>query len=257
MPIPLAVGLAGASALGSGLNSIFGAFQNKFQRKENERIYNRQRADALADWSMMNEYNSPAKQMARFKEAGLNPALIYGQSNVAAPVRSSDYAKPSPQPITPGDIAQSAVGTYFDVKIKEQTLDNLKKQYEGMVADQALKGLNLNLFRDTFDARKNRIISDAEIADFTSGIRSSQSAILQNTAETTIQAEVQKLVNLRTQNMRNLAEVDRIRRMTQNLIKDGTLKQLDIDLKKLGVQPSDALWQRIIARILSSFGLSL
>jgi hypothetical protein len=35
------------------------------------------------------------------------------------------------------------------------------------------------------------------------------------------------------------------------LVKDGTLKQLDIELKRTGVQPTDELWQRAVGRILS------
>lgn len=30
-------------------------------------------------WNMQNEYNTPANQMARYQEAGLNPNMIYGQ----------------------------------------------------------------------------------------------------------------------------------------------------------------------------------
>ena len=32
----------------------------------------------LEMWNLQNEYNSPSAQMERFKEAGLNPNLIYG-----------------------------------------------------------------------------------------------------------------------------------------------------------------------------------
>lgn len=38
----------------------------------------------LAQWNRENAYNSPTQQMARFKAAGLNPDLIYGQSNEAS-----------------------------------------------------------------------------------------------------------------------------------------------------------------------------
>lgn len=37
-------------------------------------------------WHANNSYNHPAAQMARYMEAGLNPNLIYGQSNTAQPV---------------------------------------------------------------------------------------------------------------------------------------------------------------------------
>ena len=46
-------------------------------------------------WNLMNEYNSPQSQMQRFKEAGLNPMLIYQQGsagNASSPVQ---YSQPN------------------------------------------------------------------------------------------------------------------------------------------------------------------
>jgi hypothetical protein len=52
------------------------------------------RQNALKDQQRLNLYNSPQQQMQRFKEAGLNPNLIYKQTNEGAPVRSTDYVAP-------------------------------------------------------------------------------------------------------------------------------------------------------------------
>lgn len=49
---------------------------------------------ALSDWNRLNAYNTPAEQMKRFQAAGLNPNLIYKQTNEASPVRSTDYVAP-------------------------------------------------------------------------------------------------------------------------------------------------------------------
>ena len=38
----------------------------------------------LEQWHRENEYNSPAAQMQRYMDAGLNPNLIYGQQNLSA-----------------------------------------------------------------------------------------------------------------------------------------------------------------------------
>lgn len=46
--------------------------------KQQEQAYN------LELWNLMNEYNTPAAQMKRYQDAGLNPNLIYGQSNTAS-----------------------------------------------------------------------------------------------------------------------------------------------------------------------------
>ena len=57
---------AGVSALGSGLNSILG------------------NNASLRAWREQAEHNSPVNQMARLKQAGLNPHLVYGSGSQAA-----------------------------------------------------------------------------------------------------------------------------------------------------------------------------
>lgn len=52
------------------------------------------RQNALSDWNRLNMYNTPQQQMQRFKEAGLNPNLIYKQTNEASPIRSTDFVAP-------------------------------------------------------------------------------------------------------------------------------------------------------------------
>lgn len=61
---------AGAGLLHGGLNSIF-------QLKQQDKAW-QQTVDM---WNMQNKYNTPFNQMKRFKDAGLNPNLIYGQGN--------------------------------------------------------------------------------------------------------------------------------------------------------------------------------
>ena len=74
---------SGAPSSGSLLNTGLQMYTN-YQNRQN----------ALADWNRLNAYNNPAQQMQRFKEAGLNPNLIYKQTNEAAPIRSTDYVAP-------------------------------------------------------------------------------------------------------------------------------------------------------------------
>lgn len=58
------------------------------QNELNEAAFQRN----LQQWNLENEYNSPAAQMQRFADAGLNPNLIYGQNNYSA---SSPELKPA------------------------------------------------------------------------------------------------------------------------------------------------------------------
>lgn len=80
-------------------NQYFGSYTKKdmvdytqaalqIKLKELENQFN------LDVWNMQNEYNTPAAQMLRFQDAGLNPNLIYGQSNMAGDVKSATAAQP-------------------------------------------------------------------------------------------------------------------------------------------------------------------
>lgn len=80
-----------------GLNLIRDSINYGRQKK----LMDKQYQQALDQWNRQNEYNSPAAQMQRFIEAGLNPDLIYGQMGNGSPaqmmsseqnVSGSDYA---------------------------------------------------------------------------------------------------------------------------------------------------------------------
>jgi len=125
--------LAGSSLLGQGANAFAQGRMNKKTREWNEKMYDRQRADALTDWRMQNEYNTPAAQMARLKAAGLNPHLIYkgGADAVSGPVRSTDVKSwnPTPPQIDP-NTAGNVLTTYQNLKSRELQNDNLKQNME-------------------------------------------------------------------------------------------------------------------------------
>ena len=118
MPLPFA---AIAPLISSGINAVSTIFTNAAQKRQNLEMYDRQRVDALADWNRQNQYNSPSEQMKRFKEAGLNPHLIYGQTQTAQPIRSVD-AKPAnlnaPQ-LSPDSL---------NIPLLQQQLENMKNK---------------------------------------------------------------------------------------------------------------------------------
>lgn len=64
----------------------------EWQNNMNVAQWQRERKAALEDWNRENAYNSPAAQMQRFQAAGLNPNLIYGQSNTGGSLSSPSIA---------------------------------------------------------------------------------------------------------------------------------------------------------------------
>lgn len=88
----LGAGFGAVSSIGSmiGQNRVIRQ-QIRAQQEENQknREYNLMLARLqnrwnIGQWQRENDYNSPTAQMSRFRAAGLNPNLIYGQSNPAA-----------------------------------------------------------------------------------------------------------------------------------------------------------------------------
>jgi hypothetical protein len=102
---------------------------NVFNQRFSEKMYSRQRADALADWDKQNAYNSPSQQMQRYKEAGLNPNLIYGQMSNSPAIRSTEMKHPdfvAPRLPNIGNV----MNNYVDLELKKQQLSNDKQAGE-------------------------------------------------------------------------------------------------------------------------------
>lgn len=94
-------------------------------------------------WNRGNEYNSPVAQMARLREAGLNPNLVYGSGatgNMAsqlpkynAPTVSYNYQPP----VNPLEI----LGAYQDFRLRQAQLDNMEANRKATEAGTTLKGI--------------------------------------------------------------------------------------------------------------------
>lgn len=96
----------------------------------------------IEQWNRENTYNSPSAQMSRFRDAGLNPDLMYGQENLSAAspqLTSGDGSTPTDlsnlaNKSTIGDImAQSAQNRLVNAqaKLAESQADKTDKETEG------------------------------------------------------------------------------------------------------------------------------
>jgi len=123
----------------SVVNAISQGATNKKTREWNEAMYQKQRTDALADWARTNEYNAPLQQMARFKEAGLSPHLIYGggANSISQPIRSTDTKSWSPN--APQIDGGQIVSQYFGVQQQQNALEIQEQQIRGLKIDNDIK----------------------------------------------------------------------------------------------------------------------
>lgn len=125
----------GLGLIGSGLNYLF---QSKLMDRQNQ--YN------LDMWKLQNEYNSPASQMRRYQEAGLNPALMYGQVTPGNATNAPHLGTPE-APKLSRDMAE--LGKLFNIEGLKQA-----------IADTKLKQANAK--NASVDAERNRQAFEGE-----------------------------------------------------------------------------------------------
>lgn len=120
------------------------------QNQYNEDVWHKMNSYNEGRWDIENAYNSPAAQMERFKAAGLNPNLIYGQQNSggavnAATMQSDTQGKADMAPAQRGEWNPKApqfdfggIATAFsDTRMKAAQTNNLEKQGELITAQTA------------------------------------------------------------------------------------------------------------------------
>lgn len=145
-PLTIAGITAGVNALGSFFKSIGQKKREQRQQNYQKELLDYQNNLALSNWNKENEYNSPSAQMQRYTEAGLNPNLVYGQSNASGSI--GEYQPPSVTPVTDnmeiiGDSIGKVLPSYLDAEsrvIANQTgnYNRDKAEYEAKYAFETL-----------------------------------------------------------------------------------------------------------------------
>lgn len=146
----LSAGLSAGGGLFSGIaNIISQGMANKANMKAVQANNDLQRELAeyqwsknLEMWNLQNEFNSPAAQMQRFKAAGLNPNLIYGQGNPGNASSLPSYQSPNTQPVTRNAIKFSNFNMALDLLAKYQQVRIGQQQERNMETQQWLTQLD-------------------------------------------------------------------------------------------------------------------
>ncbi|WNK13131.1 MAG: DNA pilot protein [Microvirus sp.] len=267
MPFPLGAAL---NLGGDLVNGIAGIFTNKANKKYATQMYDRQRSDSLADWNMQNQYNSPAEQMSRFKEAGLNPNLIYGQMSNSPTVRSSSvpsYEGKVPQ-ISP--LSNTLMQSY-DMKLKDAQVNLIKAQTDvaeqqkyNVAADTSLKGsntdmVNFNLGKANsllgYDLQGAGLKNQLTAAEITKKQADTQFTLDENmrqalTNSQNLEMGVQKIANMKLEGTQTSWQTKEIILRANNLIKTGQMQDFEIQLNKKGITRNDPVYYRAAIRLL-------
>jgi len=256
MPFPAAAAIAGgAQMVGASIDAISTGIQNRKSRDFSRKMYDLQKRDNLEFWNTQNAYNSPEQQMSRFKQAGLNPNLIYGQGNSgnAGSIATPDVQKPEFRVPEFGNAISQAgttIGNYMDYEIKQAQVDNLRAQNTTLLEEAMLKHAQREntvsqTKRSVFDLNRDSTMLDTYYDAQRENLRKLKSEsdvmLARNEREAAMNASNVKEAAERILNMRG---------QRLDTARAAELKRLDIKLKGMGIQPSDPIYMRFLAQYL-------
>lgn len=136
-------GYSGSGILGAILQAGASVYETTANRKNikdtnkaNQRLADQAYANDLDMWNKMNEYNSPAAQMARFQAAGLNPNMIYGQG-AAGGGNANSFPKYNPPTIDYRGMhlkmpIMEMMSAYQDFQMRQAQINNVKAQTQNI-----------------------------------------------------------------------------------------------------------------------------
>ncbi|UIB81349.1 DNA pilot protein [Flyfo microvirus Tbat1_59] len=294
MAFPLGTAISAGAGLVQG---VIGAFTGGAKDRRNRKFtaeQNQLNRDFTLDmWNKEKEYNDPSAQMARYKQAGLNPHLIYGQSNTTS-------APSAPQQTTHqdqhdyGEDVMRATQTYAQQQSLASQLKYQDNQNKVLEADRILKTaqtaatlsgaaktefetkLANAMFEDTVKQAGLKTISmslgNSLTGEDINNRRADTAQKVQNTSNlvelnTKIKQEVENLKSSKKLTDRQvdgisqtIAEsVQRIKNMEiqgKGYQIDNAIKNLNYELYKRGQNPSDPVYQRLIGRVFEESGLT-
>lgn len=232
---------AGTAVASTGANMIQTGKLNKKGRKfaaeQNE--YNRQHA-----WQMFNATNDfnlkvsdPSFLMQRFKNAGLNPHLLYGQpQNVDSANSVNATSHPVPEQKMHEIDLSAAYNAFMNARIQEKTLENLEKQGNNIDANTNKTNADKDATQqDTF--HKSQLFGGQVIQQglTTDKMKHDNNKLLQEIENLGVENRVkeQSIVNMKQQVAIGVETLN-------NLVKEGKYLEAKAEGERLGVRIIEA-----------------
>lgn len=235
---------------------------NKRTRKWNEAQIAQQRQWSLDDWNMQNEYNSPTSQMARLREAGLNPNLVYGKGadNTAMAINKPQAQQWNPKSPDVSGLANSLFAG-ADLAMKQAQTDLVRKQMTVLDQDMMLKSAQTaQTLQNTaktqqqyeqaqslfpYDLQGKQLDMQAKTQNI--DIREQENARAAALNTQSLKEGLLRMGQLELQQANTKMEQERIRATIDAIKKDNELRSYEIDLNRKGVQKTDTFfWRQMI-----------
>lgn len=254
MPLPLLAAamlpaaISGAAGIaGQGISAITQAITNKKNYK---------RAQSMRDYD--NAYNHPKEQMKRLKEAGLNPAMMYGGSQS---VQASSGTAPQAQ--APQFDLGGIVGNMMQAMQMQAQTANLKEVNENLKLQGQATKLE-NVLRDAkileYD-RKNKMqqsFLDTTLEGLKYKNQLTQADIAyrldENERRTMLTAQsltkgVGEILQQDLQRAKTAAETKQIKAQIGILNSDQQIKDWEVQLSKDGINKTDPIYLKCASKI--------
>tara|TARA_B110000483_G_C18198178_1_gene543990 strand:- start:1409 stop:2338 length:930 start_codon:yes stop_codon:yes gene_type:complete len=251
-------------------NDIQWGKQNTYNQsiKNRDNKYNEGRQAEQRDydqslWNQANKYNSPIEQMARLKEAGLNPHLMYGNGTVgnASPISSgqqnksagqqtpsvSGYSRSESRNVLQGINAFREIATLKNLNAQtnnvEVSTDNAK--LDGTLKNQQWILNLLGIQKGTLDNEKAKELYDNSVDSAIADTQTKQ----QNLRKLTSQADVQ----IKTEGTQVATQKQQLKNLItsgKNLSAQQIITEWHAKLAKNGLSPNDPKWARVGSMLL-------
>ena len=225
----------------------------------------------------MNDYNSPENQMKRFKAAGLNPNLIYGQQNTGGSIatqdqRTSNLEGSKMQSFSPlkydidTSFAGDALQTYMNFKEKGAVINNLEATNKVIQEEAALKSLDNALKTLDYDTQKATRDSRIKLSEL--AFQKAEQDLKRSMFDYGVESELRDTsIDYRRQQLKNAEQDYKLNEIKNNRdsqlaistlnsqsvqsalgVLQGRLLNEELDLRKLGGSYQDNLLFRILMK---------
>lgn len=261
----------GGSNIATALLQVGGMiYNNAQQRRMQQKTIDANKEQAKYAYSQelemmnrMNDYNSPAAQMQRYKNAGLNPNMIYGSGGGSSGNQASipKYNAPTLQyNMNPIVQIPEMISMYQDFSMKQAQINNLKAQNDSIRQNTMTSAMQAGLTsvktKQGEEALRQSIYTNPYQASIIANqARGSEAELRQKWQQLKLMSQQEQTAYLNQQYLEKQitgAGIENERKQTEVLY-----NQYRNQWMKMGITTSDNPLLRIFTRMMNETGIDL